>query len=69
MPIETKVKEYKDRAEFDKDAGKMSKDGWRVVSTTERTQRSGCVRILLLGFLFPPKPHLVVTYQREKADK
>ena len=64
-PVQTKVKEYKNTADFNKDAAKMAKDGWRVASSAERTQRTGCIRFLLLGFLFPPHPHVVVSYERE----
>jgi len=67
MSSSVQVKEYKGVEEFNKDATKMFKDGWEVQAQTERTQRSGCLRILMLGFLFPPKPTIVVTYRRVGA--
>ncbi len=66
-PTNTMVKEYEDTREFNRDAQKLSGQGWQVVSQTERTQRPGCLRILLTGGLAvvrPPKPHIVVTYTR-----
>ena len=71
MAATTMVKEYDDRKAFDKAAQKLARDGWLVVSVTERTQRSGCMRILMLGgigaLVFKPKPTLVVTYSRPPA--
>ncbi len=67
MASSTMVKEYEDRRGFDKDARKLSGQGWQVVSVTERTQRPGCLRILLtggLGALRGVKPHIVVAYSR-----
>lgn len=61
------VREYRDRKAFEKDAQRLSRDGWTVQSSTERTQRSGCRRIVLLGplaLIFHPNAHIVVTYQR-----
>lgn len=66
-PKSTMVREYRDRKEFERDANKLARDGWVVVSQSERTQRSGCGRILALGLftlLFKPKPLIVVTYSR-----
>lgn len=62
-----RIKEYKDRGEYEKDAPRMAAEGWRVVTVTEQTQRTGCLRMVTLGFfslIWKPKPHLVVTYQR-----
>jgi hypothetical protein len=72
MSANVTIREYRDRAEFDREAKKLARDGWEVQTMTERSQRSGCVRILLTGGLalvFPPKPHLVVTYRRAGGDK
>jgi len=66
-PKTTMVREYDDRKAFEKDANKLARDGWSVVTQSERTQRSGCARLLMLGIftpLFPPKPVLVVSYTR-----
>lgn len=67
MATGTMVRVYKGHAAYRKDAEKLARDGWQPVSVTERRPRSGCARILLLWFvvlIFPPKPALVVTYQR-----
>lgn len=67
MSSSVKVEEYKGVEEFNKAAAKMFKDGWEVQTQTERTQRPGCMRILLTGgfaLVFPPKPTIVVTYRR-----
>lgn len=64
--FETTTREYADQGEFQNDARKMAKQGWRVVGQTQLTQRSGCLRTLLFGLFFPPKPHIVVSYERQK---
>jgi hypothetical protein len=64
---QTVVREYKDAAAFNKDAANMARYGWEVVSTMERKQRAGCMRLLLLWWLVlirPPKPTIVVTYRK-----
>lgn len=60
------VKRYKNEAEYKKDANKMLAKGYEVQSVTSEQPRSGCGRILALGFfaaIFKPKPVLVVTYR------
>lgn len=67
-PKTTMVREYKDRKAFEKDANKLAKQGWAVVSQSEQTQRSGCGRLLMLGVfaaIWKPKPHIAVTYNRQ----
>lgn len=62
------VKRYKDEREYQRDAGRMLKRGYRVAHVVSETQRSGCMRIVTLGIftmLFPPKAQFVVTYQLE----
>lgn len=64
---QTMVREYPSPESFNRDAARMAGDGWQVVSTIERRQRAGCMRLLLLWWLVllrPPKPTIVVTYQR-----
>lgn len=61
------VKEYRSQEEYQTDAAKLSAEGWRVVSVTEATQRSGCLRMIFLGLfalIWKPKPRLIVTYQK-----
>lgn len=68
MRQETIIRIYRKPDEYQRDAQRLSRDGWSVSNVTERRPRSGCLRVfLLLGFLalvFPPKPELVVTYTR-----
>jgi hypothetical protein len=70
MASEIKVKEYKNSGEYQTDAKRMLSQGWRVTDTSERIQRRGCLTMLLIGWniglIFPPKPHIVVTYTRDK---
>jgi hypothetical protein len=64
---QTIVREYKSRQAFEKDAEKLAADGYSVVSVTDSQQRSGCLRMLTLGFfalIWRPKNRLIVTYQR-----
>ena len=64
---QTMVREYPSPGAYDADARRLAKDGWEVVSSIERKQRAGCVRLLLLWWLVlirPPKPTIVVTYRR-----
>lgn len=67
MSADVETREYKDAKEFDRAAKRMAKEGWVIQSHSERTQRAGCLRILLTGgfaLVFPPKPTIVVTYRR-----
>jgi hypothetical protein len=62
------VREYKSRGEMDRDVARAAERGWRVVSATEMTQRSGCLRGCTLGLLalvWRPKAHFLVTFSRE----
>lgn len=66
---ETMVRVYKDASAYQHDAKRLAKDGWRVANTVERRPRAGCARIVLLWWLTllrPPKPELVVTYERTR---
>ncbi len=71
MKAEVKIKEYKTPGEYEGDAKRMTSQGWRVTDTSQREQRRGCLTMLLfgwnIGLLFPPKPHIVVTYTRDKS--
>lgn len=60
------VRRYKDEKAYQKDAGKMAAKGYEVQSVVSEQPRSGCGRILAIGFfaaIFKPKPELVVTYR------
>lgn len=65
MPDTIVVKRYKNEKDYQKDAGRMSKRGYKVVSTISEQQRRSLFTVIMTGFLallFPKKPQLVVTY-------
>lgn len=67
MAAQTIVREYKSRQAFERDAEKLAAEGYSVLTVTDSQQRSGCLRMLTLGFLaliWKPKSKLIVTYQR-----
>lgn len=67
MAAQTIVREYKSRQEFERDAAKLADQGYSVLTVTESQPRSGCLRMLTLGFfalIWKPKNKLIVTYQR-----
>ena len=64
----TAVREYKSRGEMQRDANKAAERGWTVVSVTEASQRSGCLRMATVGIfalVWRPKPRIMVTYQHQ----
>lgn len=73
MAAEIKIKEYNTPAQYQGDARNLAGQGWMVKDTSEREQRRGCISMLLfgwnLGLFFPPKPHIVVTYTRDKPAR
>ncbi len=67
--METLILEYKSVEDFQKDAAKLSADGWSVQSQTEKTNRPGIMRCCILSIfalVFPPKASIIVTYTRPK---
>lgn len=67
MPVETFVVVYTSPKQYAQDAQRQAASGWVPLTVTERSPRAGCFRIFTLGLwslVFPPKPELVVTYQR-----
>ena len=71
--MEQITKTYKKPKQFQKDAKKMQKKGWRVVSQTGHKEGYHAARGIALGLLFLPlalfgigKSSIVVTYEREK---
>lgn len=67
-PPPTIIHEYESTFDYQWESEWLAEDGWRVSSTSVEEQRSGCLRYLLLGillaFIFRPKAHLIVTYER-----
>jgi hypothetical protein len=61
-PKQIVIKRYKNEREYQSDAQKMARKGYRVTNVVSENQRSGCMRILLIGLFFPPRPQLIVTY-------
>lgn len=60
---EVVVKTYTSEREYQNDVGKMVRSGYQIISTSQLQPRSGCLRLLLIGLIFPPKPKIVVTYK------
>lgn len=58
------VKNYKNSRQYQKDANKMGKKGWKIVSVISEEQKSGCAHFLFFGIFFKPKPLTVVTYEK-----
>ena len=61
------VKEYKGTDDFQKEAQKLAKQGWTVTGQSERSQRAGCLRFILIGplaLIFHPKSRVTVTYSK-----
>lgn len=59
------VKRYKNDKEYERDAGRMNKRGYKVVTVTSERPRRSYVTVILTGFivlLFPRKAQYVVTY-------
>lgn len=65
-PRQVIVKRYKNERQYQRDAQKMARKGYKVMSAVSEIQRSGCLRILLIGVLFPPRPQLIVTFSLER---
>lgn len=62
-----KVKVYKNNKKYERDAKKLGKKGWKVISVVQEKRSAGLGRWALIGIfapLFPPKPVLVVTYEK-----
>ena len=60
--------QQKAAAAFQKDAQKLSLQGWEVVSQSWAAGQSGCLRLLFMGFIFAliikPAGSLTVTYRK-----
>lgn len=60
------VKRYKTEQQYQRDAGRMAKRGYKVAGMTSERPSRGCLAALTFGLfvlLFPPKPQYIVTYQ------
>lgn len=65
MPDSIVVRRYKDEKEYQKDAQRMGKRGYKVISVISEQKRRSFFTVIMTGFLailFPRKPELVVTY-------
>jgi transcriptional regulator with XRE-family HTH domain len=61
------VHEYASPQELEADTAWLGPNGWTVVTTTKVRPRTGWRRLVLVGWLvrlWPPKPRLVVTWER-----
>ena len=69
MPKAIVVKRYQNEKQYQRDAARWANRGYEVQSVVSEQPRSGCARILAIGFfamMFKPKPVLVVTYRLMK---
>lgn len=61
------VKQYIRSKDYEKEARKLAKQGYRVAHTVTEQPRSGCLRIIALGgigaLLWKPKNITTVTYE------
>lgn len=62
------VKRYRSEREYQRDAQKMARKQYNVMNVVSENQRSGCMRIFLIGIFFPPKAQLIVTYGYSPAS-
>lgn len=68
MQTETTTRTYKGAKDMERGVNQMVAHGWTVASSVSIPQRQGCVRIVLMGFvfafMFPPKAKIVVSFAR-----
>jgi len=64
MPQQIVVKTYKNEKQYQRDANKMREKGYRIQSV-EKSEKSGCLRWLLVGplALVWKKHQITVTYE------
>ncbi len=63
LPI-TIIREYKSIRAYQKGAEKLSRDGYRVVSTVAPQLKKGCFRIFWFGGFRERAGHVVATFER-----
>lgn len=63
------IKKYSNEAEYQKDANKMRLRGYRI-QTAAKSERSGCLRWILVGplALVWKKHEMTVTYELEDSE-
>lgn len=66
QPVQT-VRTYRTSRAMQRDQQRMMRDGWYVVNTVHNQPRSSLLRLILIGWIFHPKPEIIVTYQRGPA--
>ena len=59
------IKEYNNTNQFKQSAWMWGLRGWEVESVTNITHKTGCLRLILGGFLFRKGPTIVVTYRKK----
>lgn len=64
MTMPQMIKEYKNVGQFKQSATWWKFRGWEVESVTNINHKTGCLRLLLGGFLFRKGPTIVVTYKK-----
>lgn len=67
-PMQQQIREYKSQGEMERAIRQMNAQGWQAVSTAVKEQRSGCLRVVMLGgigaLIWRPRPHFLVTFSR-----
>lgn len=64
-PKQIIVKRYRDEREYQRDAQKMARKQYKIISVISEKPRAGIMRFLTLGIftlIFPPKSVYIVTY-------
>ena len=65
----TVMREYKSLKAMQADAEVASSFGWHAGSVTQVPQRSGCMRMIMLGglgaMIWKPPTRMIVTYRRK----
>ena len=64
-PLETSIREYRSKREYERDVRHRRRDGWRVVSVLQRPGRpAGWRRVATGSKLSRPETEYLVTYNR-----
>jgi hypothetical protein len=66
QPVQT-VRTYRSSRQMERDQRQMNARGWAIINTVHNQPRASLLRLILIGWLFRPKPEIIVTYQRALA--
>lgn len=65
---QTEVRTYKNSKDYEKDAGKLAKKGWRVQDVSSHAPSRSLLFKLTFGLItmfFPKRKEIVVTYAKD----